>query len=99
MDGICNGYQHLSAMGRDPIGGSATTLYRQINPRTAPRKCQTMSAHMMLTVNRPQTEGVRHLAMVHDSFGVHAADIDLLNLPPAGNLDIRQVISSPYFFA
>jgi DNA-directed RNA polymerase len=71
--------------------------------------------------------------MVHDSFGVHAADIDLLNrvlreefvriysepvlvnflreqllanpdmflpaLPPPGNLDIRQVIESPYFFA
>jgi DNA-directed RNA polymerase, mitochondrial len=71
--------------------------------------------------------------MVHDSFGVHASDIDLLNrvlreefvriysepilqiflkeqreahpdvdlpgLAQTGNLDIRQVISSPYFFA
>src|SRR5438093_13327394 len=26
MDGTCNGYQHWSAMGRDPIGGSATNL-------------------------------------------------------------------------
>jgi DNA-directed RNA polymerase, mitochondrial len=26
MDGTCNGYQHLSAMGRDPIGGLATNL-------------------------------------------------------------------------
>src|SRR6059036_1026907 len=26
MDGTCNGYQHLSAMGRDPIGGRATNL-------------------------------------------------------------------------
>src|SRR5881409_648766 len=26
MDGTCNGYQHLSAMGRDQIGGSATNL-------------------------------------------------------------------------
>jgi Autographiviridae RNA polymerase len=26
MDGTCNGYQHLSAMGLDPIGGSATNL-------------------------------------------------------------------------
>jgi len=26
MDGTCNGYQHLSAMGRDPIGGGATNL-------------------------------------------------------------------------
>ncbi len=71
--------------------------------------------------------------MVHDSFGVHACDVDHLNrilreefvriysepilqnflnqlraanpdlelpdLPPVGNLDIRQVLSSPYFFA
>src|SRR5262249_36229828 len=26
MDGTCNGYQHLSAIGRDPIGGRATNL-------------------------------------------------------------------------
>jgi len=91
------------------------------------------AAHMMLTVHRLLSEGVRHFAMVHDSFGVHACDIDLLNrvlreefvriysepvlmnffkqqwqahrdvglpaMPPPGNLDIRQVISSPYFFA
>src|SRR5262249_57763149 len=37
------------------------------------------AAHMMLTINRLHTEGVRHFAMVHDSFGVHAAKIDCLN--------------------
>jgi DNA-directed RNA polymerase len=37
------------------------------------------AAHMMLTVNRLQTGGVHHFAMVHDSFGVHAGDIDFLN--------------------
>jgi DNA-directed RNA polymerase len=37
------------------------------------------AAHMMLTIHRLQTEGVRHFAMVHDSFGVHACDIDVLN--------------------
>jgi len=37
------------------------------------------AAHMMLTVNRLHTEGVHHFAMVHDSFGVHASDMDLLN--------------------
>jgi DNA-directed RNA polymerase len=26
MDGTCNGYQHLSAMGRDPAGGRAKNL-------------------------------------------------------------------------
>src|ERR1051325_9978222 len=25
-DGSCNGYQHLSAMGMDPVGGRATNL-------------------------------------------------------------------------
>ena len=87
----------------------------------------------MLTVYRLYSEGVRHFAMVHDSFGVHAADIDLLHrvlreefvriysepvlqnfldevraanpdldlpdVPQTGNLDIRQVMESPYFFA
>jgi DNA-directed RNA polymerase, mitochondrial len=91
------------------------------------------AAHMMLTVNRLYAEGIRHFAMVHDSFGVHACDIDLLHRvlreefvriysepvlqkfleeqrqanpdldlpepPQAGDLDIRQVIESPYFFA
>ncbi|HEY2382750.1 MAG TPA: DNA-directed RNA polymerase [Terriglobia bacterium] len=37
------------------------------------------AAHMMLTVNRLDSCGLRHFAMVHDSFGVHAADVDLLN--------------------
>jgi DNA-directed RNA polymerase len=88
---------------------------------------------MMLTINRLESEGGHHFAMVHDSFGVHASDIDVLNrvlreefvridsepvlqkvldeqraahphielpeTPQTGNLDISQVISSPYFFA
>ena len=37
------------------------------------------AAHMMLTVNRLHSLGLRHFAMVHDSFGVHASDVDLLN--------------------
>jgi DNA-directed RNA polymerase len=91
------------------------------------------SAHMMLTTNHLHALGLRHFAMVHDSFGVHACDVDLLNRvlreefvgiysepvlqrfidelrrdnpdlhlpdPPApGPLDIRQVLSSLYFFA
>ena len=87
---------------------------------------------MMLTIHRLHNAAVHHFAMVHNSFGVHASDIDFLNRalreefvriysepvvqnflneqreahphvnlpePPTGNLDIRQVISSPYFFA
>ena len=91
------------------------------------------AAHMMLTVTRLHSDGLLHFAMVHDSFGVHASDIDFLNralreefvriysepvmqrffkeqwqanpgvyipaLPAPGTLDIRQVISPPYFFA
>jgi DNA-directed RNA polymerase len=88
-------------------------------------------AHMMRTTNRLHARGLRHFAMVHDSFGVHACDVDLLNRvlreefmysepvlqkfidevrranpdihfpdPPApGTLDIREVLSSLYFFA
>jgi DNA-directed RNA polymerase len=91
------------------------------------------AAHMMRTIHRLYAEGIRHFAMVHDSYGVHACDVDLLNRvlreefvrtysepvlqnflneqrqanpdlelpepPPSGNLDIREVIESPYFFA
>src|SRR5262249_41583728 len=32
MDGSCNGYQHLSAMGLDPIGGRATNLMNFDDP-------------------------------------------------------------------
>ena len=34
---------------------------------------------MMLTVNRLHCDGLRHFAMIHDSFSVHACDVDLLN--------------------
>jgi DNA-directed RNA polymerase len=91
------------------------------------------AAHMMLTIHRLHDAGLRHFAMVHDSFGVHACDVDLLNrtlreefvriysepvlqnflnelraahpdvclpdVPQTGNLDIREVLESPYFFA
>lgn len=90
------------------------------------------AAHMMLTINRLVAEGIHHFAMVHDSFGVHACDVDLLHrglreefvriyservlqnfldeqraahpdvdlpdVPQTGDLDIRRVLASPYFF-
>jgi DNA-directed RNA polymerase, mitochondrial len=37
------------------------------------------AAHMMQTINRLYAAGLRHFAMVHDSYGVHACDVDLLN--------------------
>jgi DNA-directed RNA polymerase len=91
------------------------------------------AAHMMRTINRLVAEGIIHFAMIHDSYGVHACDVDLLNrilreefvriysepvlqnfldeqrkahpnidlpdVPPLGDLDIRQVLLSQYFFS
>jgi DNA-directed RNA polymerase len=37
------------------------------------------SAHLMRTVIRCKAGGISDLALVHDSFGTHAADIDTLN--------------------
>ena len=37
------------------------------------------AAHMMLTARALRREGVFDMAMVHDSFAVHARDVDLMN--------------------
>jgi len=37
------------------------------------------AAHMMLTVNELHSIGLRAFAMIHDSYGVHACDIPLMN--------------------
>lgn len=37
------------------------------------------SAHLMATVLLGYSEGLKHWACIHDSFGVHAADVDLLH--------------------
>jgi DNA-directed RNA polymerase len=37
------------------------------------------SAHLMRTVNRCVEEGIVDFAMVHDSFGCHAGDIDVMH--------------------
>jgi DNA-directed RNA polymerase len=36
------------------------------------------AAHLMLTVRRLHGEGLRHFAVIHDSYGVHACDADQL---------------------
>jgi DNA-directed RNA polymerase len=38
------------------------------------------AAHMMLTVVHLAESGLCHFAMVHDSYGVHACDIDCMNV-------------------
>ena len=52
---------------------------KQVNGVVAHLVHSLDAAHMMLTVNRLHSLGLRHFAMVHDSFGVHSADVDLLN--------------------
>lgn len=36
------------------------------------------AAHLVGTVNECMSYGIKHFSMVHDSFGVHAADVDTL---------------------
>ncbi len=36
------------------------------------------AAHLMLTIRRLHGEGLRHFAVIHDSYGVHACDMDRL---------------------
>jgi DNA-directed RNA polymerase, mitochondrial len=97
----------------------------------APNFIHSMDASaLMFTVNLLHDQGIRHFAMVHDSYGTHAANMAPLNValravfvaiyqqqnwlldfaqqtapidpgpPPApGDLDVREVMHSPYFFA
>ena len=37
------------------------------------------AAHLMITVNNCKDHGIDDFAMIHDSFGCHAADVELLN--------------------
>jgi len=37
------------------------------------------AAHLLATVNLATLNGIRHFAMIHDSFGCHAADTTLMN--------------------
>jgi DNA-directed RNA polymerase len=37
------------------------------------------AAHLLATVNLATHNGIRHFAMIHDSFGCHAADTTLMN--------------------
>src|SRR6266851_1034174 len=49
MDGTCNGYQHLSAMGRDPIGGRATNLIPTGEPQDI---YQEVADHVIQRIRR-----------------------------------------------
>ncbi len=53
---------------------------RKQTSAVAPNFVHSMdAAHMMLTVENLRNNGLRHFAMVHDSYAVHACDLDMLN--------------------
>ena len=53
---------------------------RQMASSTAPSFVHSMdAAHLQLTVAMATDVGLRHFAMVHDSFGVHAADVTVFS--------------------
>lgn len=113
---------------------SGTTLDKRAQASAvAPNWIHSQDAsHLMATVNALAEDGLDSFAMIHDSFGVHAADVDLLHLrlretfieqysvnrlaelkrqleshirhplpdlPPAGELDLGQVMEAEYAFA
>jgi DNA-directed RNA polymerase len=92
------------------------------------------AAHLTMTINRCQQEGIKDFAMVHDSYGTHTSNMvrmseilresfvdmyqdndvlsdlrlhacnilgteDVPEPPEKGDLDLRKVLSSKYFFA
>ena len=58
--------------------GAAIDLVRQKNAVAANLIHSLDAAHMMLTVVALKAAGLSDFAMVHDSFAVHACDVDLL---------------------
>ena len=54
------------------------SVRKQINA-IAPNFIHSLdAAHMMLTVDRLAEHGLSNFAMVHDSYGVHACDVDIM---------------------
>lgn len=70
--------------------GHSLLLYDENNTLTLKKRKQANAmapnfvhsldaAHMMLTVNRLYQAGLQNFAMVHDSYAVHACDVDRMN--------------------
>ena len=53
-------------------------ITKQVNSITPNLVHSLDASHLMRTVNRLYSEGLRDFAMVHDSYGVHACDVDNL---------------------
>ena len=130
------------------IGGRLVIILKEETPKisvgkqklsVAPNFIHSLDASVMMkTIEKAKHKGITHFAMIHDSYGTHAADapalanilreafvemfsdnilqswteetlqilpkqedkkITIPSLPAFGNLDLKQVLSSPYFFA
>jgi DNA-directed RNA polymerase len=69
MDGSCNGYQHLSAMGVDPIGGRATNLMPFDDPEDIYQWVSDLACRRMerdALGNGPTVEFARQLMGIMD---------------------------------
>src|SRR2546425_1563073 len=69
MDGSCNGYQHLSAMGLDPIGGRATNLMPFEDPEDIYQWVSDLVCRRMevdAAGNGPNSEAARQLLAIMD---------------------------------
>ncbi len=59
--------------------GTGPLLKRKQKDSIAPNIIHSFdAAHMMLSISAAQDYGVTHHAVIHDSFGTHAADMPLL---------------------
>jgi DNA-directed RNA polymerase len=66
-------YRLINRVPQDLLGVDAVEQRRTITPNFVHA---LDAAHLMLSVARLQDEGLRHFAVIHDSYGVHAVDID-----------------------
>ena len=66
-------YKFYIPDGENPKASKARTSF-------APNLVHSMDAsHMWATIDRLQADGLDSFAMVHDSYGVHACDVDILH--------------------
>jgi DNA-directed RNA polymerase len=61
------------------VKGDKLNVEKQLNAIAANFVHSYDAAHMMMTVCRLHDKGLRHFAMVHDSYGVHACDVEMMH--------------------
>ena len=99
MDGTCNSYQHLSAMGRDPIGGRTTSLlpfeepqdiYQQVADRASRRIQRDAEDREAQARAQPQEQGE---ASIEDADAAR----QLLALGPIDRSEVKHAtMTTPY---